>query len=73
MIGGRFRKTERGQRIKRESMKWRIWADSYLSQGPAISKGLCIVDFHVAGGGHIVHCHTVKISTQPTEEALNEK
>ena len=54
-------------------MEERSSAESYLSQGPAVSKGLRIIDFHVAGGGHIVHCHAVKISTQSAEEALGLK
>lgn len=45
----------------------------YLSQGPAVSKRLCIIDFDVAGCGHVVHCHTVKVSTQSTEKALVDK
>lgn len=46
------------------------WA--YLTQSPAVSKGLCVVDLHVAGGCHIVHCHTVKIATESSEKALEE-
>ena len=46
---------------------------AYLTQSPAVSKGLCVVDLHVAGGGHIVHCHTVKIATESSEKALKDQ
>lgn len=48
-------------------------ADHYLTQSPAVSKGLCVVDLHVAGGRHIVHCHAVKIATESCQKALEER
>lgn len=48
-------------------------ADHYLAQSPAVSKGLCVVDLHVAGGCHVVHCHTVKIATESCQKALGER
>lgn len=47
-----------------------IMRSSHLSQCPAVSKRLCIIDFDVTGGGHVVHCHTVEVSTKSTEESL---
>lgn len=48
-------------------------ADHYLTQSPAVSKGLGVVDLHVAGGRHIVHCHAVKIAAESSEKALRSK
>lgn len=48
-------------------------ADHYLTQSPAVSKGLCVVDLHVAGGRHVVHCHAVKITTESCQKALEEE
>ena len=45
----------------------------YLSQGPAVSEALSIADLHVAGCGHVIHCHTVKVPTQTTQETLDRQ
>lgn len=41
-----------------------------LPQGPAVTKRLCVIDLHVARGGHIIHCHAVKVTAHPTKVPL---